>query len=136
MVIDQNEVFIAQEVSRILVPGGTFSTEQTGTSEISESCKLFGLPAPSPIGPAWDLRTAREQVERAGLSGLKSAEAKFDMAFHGVGALVWYLRMVPWASPGFSVERHRSRLEDLHFRLNREGPFRIPRYGFRLRAVK
>jgi hypothetical protein len=28
-----------------------------------------------------------------------------------VGALAWYLRMVPWAVPGFDVTAHRPALE-------------------------
>lgn len=136
LVIDRNESFVAREVSRILAPGGTFLTEQTGTSEISEISKLFDLPVPSPAVPTWDLRTARDQVVRAGLRVTKSAEAEFEMAFHDIGALVWYLRMVPWAVPRFSTELQRPRLEDLHSRMSREGPLRIPRYGFWLEARK
>jgi hypothetical protein len=31
--------------------------------------------------------------------------------FADVGALTWYLRMVPWAVPGFDVTVHRRALE-------------------------
>jgi hypothetical protein len=75
-------------------------------------------------------------MEQAGLRVNRAEEVHFETTFHDVAALVWYLRIVPWAAPGFSVERHRSRLEEIHSRIQREGPIRIPDYGFWLEAEK
>jgi hypothetical protein len=37
--------------------------------------------------------------------------------------VVHFLRKVVWTVPGFSVERHRDRLRDLHGHIEREGRF-------------
>ncbi len=136
LVIDRNEAFVAREVARILFSGGIFLTEQSGTSEIAPILRLLGLPVPPPRRPTWNLDLACRQAERADLRVLRSASSDFEMSFRDVGALVWYMRMAPWAVPGFSVYRHRSRLEHLHERIQREGPLRVPRSGFWLEAVK
>lgn len=136
LVINRNEAFVAREVARVLARGGTFLTEQSGTAEIPPILKLLGLPIPRPEGRPWDLPFAIDQVDRAGLTVTGSGAADFEMVFHDVGALVWYLRMAPWTAPGFSPERQRLRLEELHSRVQREGRLRIPRDAFWLEAVK
>ena len=136
LVINRNEAFMAGELARVLMRGGTFLTEQSGTAEIPVILKLLGLPIPPPEGRPWDLALARDQVARAGLTVTRSGAANFEMVFHDVGALVWYLRMAPWTAPGFSLERQRRRLDELHSRVERDGPLRIPRHAFWLEAVK
>ncbi len=136
LVINRNEAFVAQEVARVLVRGGTFLTEQSGTAEIPAILELLGLPIPTSEGRPWDIALAKEQMAKAGLTVTRSGAADFEMVFHDVGALVWYLRMTPWTAPGFSIERQRRRLEELHSRVQRDGPLRIPRDAFWLEAVK
>lgn len=136
LVIDRNEAFVAREVARVLAHGGTFLTEQTGSSEIPELHRLLGEPLPPVPYPEWELALARTQVTRAGLDVRESEEARFEMTFQDVGVLVWYLLAVPWVVPGFSVERHRDRLIELHAQMRRDGPLRIARYGFWLEATK
>jgi hypothetical protein len=43
--------------------------------------------------------------------------------FHDVGAVIYFLRLVVWIVPGFTVERFRDRLRTLHDRIERDGPF-------------
>jgi len=136
LVIDRNEAFVAREVARVLAPRGIFLTEQSGSAEIPDLYRLLDLPLPPRSTPSWDLHVAERQVARAGLEVLESGEADFEMRFRDVGALVWYLRAVPWTVPDFSVDRCRKRLEDLHTRVLRNGPIRIPRYAFWFEAEK
>jgi hypothetical protein len=130
LVIDRNEAFVAREVARVLVPGGVFLTEQSGSAEIPGLYRLLEMSPPSPRGPNWTLDLAKEQLTRAGLKPFGGGEAHFAMSFRDVGALVWYLQAVPWALPGFSVERYHARLERLHSRTKDRGPMRVPRYAF------
>lgn len=57
------------------------------------------------------------------------AEATQQSAFHDVGALAWFLRMVPWAVPDFSIERCRGQLELLHEEMSRRGPLTVGLLG-------
>ncbi len=136
LVIDRNEAYVAREVARVLAPGGSFLTEQSGSAEIPELYRLLGMRPPPDPGPVWCLDLARDQVVAAGLVPLAGGEAVFAMSFRDVGALAWYLTAVPWAVPEFSVERHRKQLEKLHTRTVGKGPIRVSRYAFWLEAQK
>jgi SAM-dependent methyltransferase len=136
LVVDRNEAYLAREVARVLAPGGVFLTEQSGSAEIPELYRLLGMDPPSDPSSPWDLGLAAAQVAAAGLSPLGGGEATFAMHFQDVGALAWYLTAVPWVLPGFSIERYRPRLEQLHSKIADGGPIRIPRYAFWLEAGK
>jgi SAM-dependent methyltransferase len=134
LVIDRNASFLASEVARVMVPGGRLVIEMTGASHFPELCESLGLPVlPNPF---WMLGNAKRQLEGAGLKVAMSEEAWYEMFFKDVGALVWYLRMIPWAAPGFSVKGQRKELLEIHDRMETEGPVRVPRYGFWLEAIK
>ncbi len=45
------------------------------------------------------------------------------MEFFDIGAVVYFLRKVIWMVPGFTVERHRERLLELHRRIEADGVF-------------
>ncbi len=136
LVTDRNEAFNCREVARILAPGGTFLTEQSGSSDLPDLYRLLDLPVPPHDGRSWTLELARTQVTRAGQTIVDSGESEFEVTFSDVGALVWYLLAVPWVMPNFSVEPHYEQLEALHDRVRNGGPIRIHRYGFWLEATK
>jgi hypothetical protein len=46
------------------------------------------------------------QLREAGLTILATEEWSGKLSFTDVGAIVYYLRAVPWLVPGFSVETH------------------------------
>lgn len=135
-VIDRNEGFVASEVARVLAPGGTFLTEQTGGREFPEVLRMLELPLPTRPPRAWGLGMAREQLEAQGLRVVRGEEARFELTIRDVGALVWYLRMVPWVAPGFSLPSQLPALRRIHASIAQEGPLRIPRSGFFLEARK
>lgn len=136
LITDRNEAFVATEVARVLVAGGYFLTEQTGNSARPAFGRLLGLPRPTFPSPPWHLRVAAEQLRRAGLRAERSGEARTETLFYDVASLVGYLRAVPWEAPGFSVDRCRPRLEELHATVSRVEPIRIPRTAFWLVARK
>jgi hypothetical protein len=63
--------------------------------------------APPRRSAPFDLDLLAGQVMRAGLAVEDAATATETVRFADVGALAWYLRMVPWAVPGFSIDAHR-----------------------------
>jgi SAM-dependent methyltransferase len=104
------------EVARILAPGGTFLTQQ-----------IHGLYAQDLIAafvaqPAWPEATLENKVRRlqyAGLTILVAEEWSGAFSFSDVGAIVYYLKAVPWMVDGFSVETHLEHLLALQERLER-----------------
>ncbi len=45
------------------------------------------------------------------------------IVFYDIGAVVYFLRLVPWIVPDFTVSAYRSRLRELHHLLERDGRF-------------
>ncbi|HEY7279156.1 MAG TPA: methyltransferase domain-containing protein [Trebonia sp.] len=108
LVLNRHEAFAATEVARVLAPGGRFLTQQAGTGS-DQFHALLGLRAPR--RPAFDLDLLLGQAVCAGLT-VEDARVGWETTrFADVGALAWYLRMVPWAVPGFDVTVHRQALE-------------------------
>ena len=134
LAISRHESFVAKEVARILDAGATFVTEQIGDGLNREFCELFHAPvaAQQPLS----LAMVVSQVEMAGLKVSDSQGAYQTIQFADVGALAWYLRMVPWTVPGFSISKDRTRLAELHARMNNRGPLTVHLPGFYLVAVK
>jgi SAM-dependent methyltransferase len=110
LVLNRHEAFNAAEVARVLAPGGRFLTQQAGSAP-DQFHVLLGLRPPS--RPAFDLDLLVSQVARAGLTVEDAETGREVVRFADVGVLAWYLRMVPWAVPGFDMTRHRSALESV-----------------------
>jgi len=122
------------EVFRILQPGGSFLTQQVGGAHNQRLNQLLG--APPGYDLRWDLAFAARQLEAAGFLIQDRREAFPQTIFTDVGALVYYLKAVPWQIPGFSIDSYRDRLHAIHQRIQADGPLRIQRHFFYLAAVK
>lgn len=114
LVVNRHECFSPADVFRVLRPGGVFVTQQVGAGDRGELPAMFGVETPA-LRP-WDLAAARRQVEDVGFVVLGGGEAELDMACTDVGALVAYIRSVPWQLPDFDVHRYRERLFALYER--------------------
>jgi SAM-dependent methyltransferase len=111
VVVNRHEAFVASEVRHVLRPGGVFITQQT-SSGTAQFHRLLDLEAPP--DRELHLHRAVEQLEHAQLRVEQSGVGVATTVFADVGALAWYLTNVPWAVPGFSIERHRDQLVALH----------------------
>jgi SAM-dependent methyltransferase len=135
LVCNRHESFVAAEVARVLAPAGRFITQQVGTGNDDDLYRLLGLPPPQSARP-WNLSVAAGQVQAAGLEVGGGGAGEEIYWFADVGALVWYLKAVPWAVAGFTPAAHRPRLAALHARIAAEGPLRVGQQRFWLEAVK
>jgi SAM-dependent methyltransferase len=114
LVLDRHAAFNAAEVGRILAPGGTFFTQQVHGRSAEDLMAVFGA------RPQWPTSTLDKYVPRleaAGLTIVASADWTGQHRFLDVGALVYYLRAVPWTVPGFSVGAYLPQLRALHARV-------------------
>jgi len=112
LVTSRHEAFRAAEVSRVLAPGGTFITQQVDFHSYDDLCDLLGLEVP-PQPESW-LPLARQQVEQAGLAVQAAVRGEERQEFHDVAAVVYYLRVVSWAIPGYSLDACAVRLCTAH----------------------
>lgn len=109
------------EIARILEPGGTFLSQQVGAGTVRELVEAIR----GPVAPS-DRRNPQRAVEeasRAGLEVLDLREARLPTVFHDVGAVVYFLRLVVWLVPDFTVDRYRPALAALHDRIEADGSF-------------
>lgn len=134
LVINRHESYYPAEVHRILEPGGVFLTQQVGGTHHQGLNRLLG--APEAGGATWNLAFAVAQLAAAGFQIIDQREAFPETEFRDIGAVVYYLKAIPWQVPGFSVGGYRDRLLALHERIEREGGLRIAGHLFYLEAVK
>ena len=116
LVLNRHSGFNAEEVARILAPGGTFLTQQV------HGLYAHDLLAAFDAEPEWPEETPEKNVHRLQAAGLAIVEAQDwsgSLSFTDVGAIVYYLKAVPWLVPGLSVATHLEQLFGLQARLER-----------------
>jgi SAM-dependent methyltransferase len=109
------------EIARVLKPGGSYFAQHVGPHSLRSLSELL-------MGPLPDLSERHPDVEgraaqHAGLVVETLAVERPRTAFFDVGAVVYFLRLVPWIVPGFSVAKYREELLDLHHVIERDGCF-------------
>ncbi|MEV6863149.1 class I SAM-dependent methyltransferase [Streptosporangium subroseum] len=123
-----------EEIARVLQPGGTYLSQEVGPGSVGELTEFFMGPQPS--GSARDPERARAAAEAAGLEVVDLRPESLRMAFHDIGAVIYFLRKVIWIVPGFTVDRYRGELGTLHDRILATGPFEAHATRFLIEARK
>jgi SAM-dependent methyltransferase len=112
LICNRHESFLAVEVSRVLVPGGTFVTQQVDYHDNDDLAQLLGIEMPEE--PESWIGVAERQVTEAGLVIEEAARADQRIRFDDIAAVVFYLKAISWSIPGYSLEKHRDRLRALY----------------------
>ncbi len=109
------------EVARVLGPGGRFLSQQVGPHSVRELTEfLMGY---QPPGFKRDPTLACRAAESVGLRVTDLRSERLLTVFYDIGAVVYFLRLVVWIVPGFTVSRYRDRLRDLHRHIETHGSF-------------
>ena len=119
LVLNRHSGYNSRDLARILAPGGTFFTQQVDGRWASDLQAAFGA---RPKWPDAILDNALPWLEQAGLEIVTAREWAGKLTFTDVGAIVYYLRAVPWMVAGFSVASHLDGLLALQARLERGEP--------------
>ncbi|MFF5564420.1 class I SAM-dependent methyltransferase [Streptomyces sp. NPDC012623] len=125
-----------EEIARVLRPGGTYFSQEVGPASVFELVEFFLGPQPARTRRARDPEEAARAAARAGLRVVDLRTAALRTEFHDIGAVVYFLRKVIWMVPGFTVERYRDRLAELHRLIETDGPFVATTTRFLIEAVK
>lgn len=118
LVLNRHGAFNTNELARILAPGGIFLTQQVHGLYAHDLQAHFGA---SPQWPGATYEDAVERLAEAGLEWVHGEDWRGKLIFKDVGAVVYYLKAVPWIIPGFRVERDFARLLLLQERIDAEG---------------
>lgn len=134
LIINRHDSFAPAEVYRLLQPGGAFLTQQVGGRNEARLNAYLGAAEPEYLD--WCLGSAVEGLVQAGFQIVERKEEFPEVAFHDIGALVYYLSAVPWQIPDFSVDRYRPHLLQLHEQMEEAGPLVVHGHRFYIEAVR
>lgn len=109
------------EVARVLRPGGSYLSQQVGPHSLRDLTEF--LMGPQPLGSRRDPELLRRLAEEAGLVVTTLRHERPRTSFFDIGAIVYFLRLVVWIVPGFSVDAYRDRLMALHDKIESDGGF-------------
>ncbi|MCB0111751.1 MAG: GNAT family N-acetyltransferase, partial [Caldilineaceae bacterium] len=118
LILNRHSAFNSHEIARVLAPGGHFLTQQVHGLYAHDLLDAFGV---APLWPDAKPEFYLPLLQAAGLEIVMSEDWTGKLTFTDVGALVYYLKAVPWTVPGFSVATHLDQLLALQQRLEREG---------------
>ena len=133
LILNRHGTFNAAECARILQPGGIFLSEQVHGLWAQDLLAVFGATPPWPDSiPSTDV----ERLQAAGLEIVEMQDWQGDLRFMDVGAIVYYLKVIPWLVPNFSVERYQQQLFELQARLDAGESLTFEARTYRVEARK
>lgn len=134
LIINRHTGFRSWDVARIMRSGGLFLTQQVDALWGWDLQVAFGM-AVAERPSSYELALHYLQTE-TNLIVEQAAENKGTMTFTDVGALVYYLKAIPWMVPGFTVETHLPYLLALQEKLDRDEKLQFETRQYLLKARK
>ncbi|HLX40982.1 MAG TPA: methyltransferase domain-containing protein [Ktedonobacteraceae bacterium] len=127
LIINRHASYDPHEVLRILKSGQRFITQQVGDQTNRRLHQLFDYEPKDTFYPggeqktAWNLAYAVQELQDAGWQIGDQEEEFFTTRYYDVGAIVYYLKAIPWEIPGFSVEKYFDKLLEIDQLIERDG---------------
>jgi SAM-dependent methyltransferase len=116
LVLNKHSAFMASEVFRVLKSDGIFLTQQVGGDNLNDLISFFDA---TPKYISWTRENMKDEIQNAGFKIKEVKDWKGKVEFKDVGAIVYFLKAIPWIVEGFSVETHARYLEQLQEKLER-----------------
>ena len=133
LVLNRHEDLDPADVARALRTGGRVLTQQIGRNHWRELGEFF----PQATGGSGDLfERYREGFQRARLYLADAREHDLHVAMGSLGDVVYMLTAVPWAVPGFDLERDLDALLALERTCTRDEGLVLTQSHFLIEAVK
>jgi len=135
LIINRHESLWGAEVQRILAHGGVFITQQVGARNCIQLNEFLQDQVVTAF-PASTLQNMVNRLDEAGLCIVETQEEFPDSLFCDIGAVIFYLKVIAWQIPDFSVARYRERLLALHRHIQTHGSFQARAHRFLIQARK
>jgi SAM-dependent methyltransferase len=133
LVLNRHGAHNVAEIHRVLNDRGRVLTQQVGGGNLIEVMDAFG------VRPRWTdnvLSVVREKMQRLGFRIERARDWRGKVRVLDVGAVVYFLKAVPWIVPGFRVDSHLKHLWKLQETLEREGRLEFTCSRFLIAARK
>ena len=135
LIINRHESYEPIEVRRILRPSGHFITQQVGEQNDIDINHLLGNEAPKDETP-WNAAYAAKELQAQEFKIINQREDFPMTRFYDIGAIVYYLKAIPWVVEGFTVEKYFDRLSELHELIQKQGYVEVREQRFLIIAEK
>lgn len=132
LILNRHGAFEADELHRLLAPGGRFITQQVGPSNFQELNEFLAGRPVALAGPS--LEEATEALSSAGLEIDEVHHAYIPAAFYDVGAIAFYLFGVPWQIPGFDPRVEHAKMTAAHKHITTSGAFHVTAERYLIQA--
>jgi hypothetical protein len=133
LVLNRHSAYNASEVARVLKSHGFFLTEQVDGRDLEDLCKVFNC---KPQWSFFTLNFALNTIKSTELVMVDAQEWEGKTFFKDVGALVYFLKAIPWIVPGFTVKIHFENLLKLQERIEKEEKLTFTQRLFLIKAEK
>jgi len=133
LVLNRHGGFRPEEMCRVLRPGGVFLSQQVGGDNLADLVADFGARL---MWPDNTLASIAERFSRAGCTVTRAEAWQGPVTFADVGAVVYFLKAVPWVVEDFDVNRHLAALEALERRRAAGRPLQFTFSRFLIEARK
>lgn len=135
LVVNRHGSFLASEIYRILKPGRSFITQQVGGKNCIGLNELLQERVDYEFAD-WTSERAAAQLEAVGLQIIDRREEFPPVEFADIGAVVYYLKAIPWQVRDFTVEKYYDRLKKIHALIQARGSLKVTAHRFYIEAHK
>ncbi|GAH31592.1 unnamed protein product, partial [marine sediment metagenome] len=134
LIINRHEGYYPKELRRILKVNGIFMTQQVGSISVLNLLQFLNQKTMSVAN--WNLKSAINELESYNFRIIASGEDVAFIRFYDIGAIVYYLKAIPWLIEGFNVKSYKEKLWDIHLKIAKEGYFDVLYHCFYLVSEK
>jgi SAM-dependent methyltransferase len=131
VIINRHEYYFPKEVNRILKTNGLFITQQVGDQNDAKLRFILTGENKTEIDTKWNLSFASNELRENGFEIIDGKEDLTLTRIFDVGAIVYYLKAVPWELPGFSIDKYYVKLIELHRQISKNKFLDLPRNNHR-----
>lgn len=136
LVINRHGAYSPTELFRVMQPGAVFLTQQVGADNALGLNEALQQGTSDSTPPNWRLQTAVDELIANGFTISNSQEEFPPMSFKDIGAVVYYLKAIPWQISGFDPGLFRNELLALHRRIEADGSFTVHAHRFLIHATR
>lgn len=133
LVLNRHGGLNISETYRVLESNGKFLTQQVGGNNLVDLMDFFDV---KPKWPDNILSVVKKRMLDIGFKIKRAEEWKGKVRFFDVGALVYFLKAIPWTVDNFSVDSHLKYLEKLQENLKTKGTLEFTYTRFLIHAKK
>jgi SAM-dependent methyltransferase len=133
LIINRHGDYNAGEVFRMLKPGAHFITQQVGGSDQIQLNQALEDKISFPYVD-FGIEELRQEFEAAGFLIFDLREEFPETVYRDIGAVVFYLKVISWQVPDFTVEKYYDRLAAIHNTIEEDGAFRSRSHRILLQA--